>query len=139
MAFELLPCNYRSTACASNMNGLPVGDECLLILDDDGTAGVEEFTRAFLASPGVEPKLISEQWVRNHYKWIVWKFSHYERSFPHIFGGRCLTPHNVMVQLKYRYDREVDRSHRSALKKILERDEPSTRRIILCVCDIKKV
>ena len=44
--------------------------------------------RAFLSSPGVDPKLISEEWIANHYKWIVWKLASYERSYPQSFSGR---------------------------------------------------
>ena len=41
-----------------------------------------------------------------------------------------------MLQLKYRYDREIDNSQRSALKKILERDDAPSRHIVLCVSGI---
>lgn len=44
--------------------------------------------RAFLSSPGVDPKLINEQWIGNHYKWIVWKLASYEVSYPDLFFGR---------------------------------------------------
>eukprot|EP00112_Aurelia_sp_Birch-Aquarium-sp1_P002215 Seg1237.6 transcript_id=Seg1237.6/GoldUCD/mRNA.D3Y31 product="Breast cancer type 2 susceptibility protein" protein_id=Seg1237.6/GoldUCD/D3Y31 len=56
-----------------------------------------------------------------------------ERSFPEQFAGRCLTPNEVMFHLKYRYDREIDKAERSAIKKILERDDVSTSRLVLCV------
>ena len=39
--------------------------------------------------------------------------------------------------MKYRYEREINRGHRSALKKILEKDEVSTKFLILCVATIK--
>lgn len=52
---------------------------------------------------------------------------------------RALTPDRVMCQLKYRYDREIDRSERSALKRILEKDDPSWKRMILCVSSIVDV
>lgn len=47
-----------------------------------------------------------------------------------------MTPDKVLLQLKHRYDREVDQSQRSALKKILERDEAASRRMVLCVAGV---
>ncbi|KAJ7376333.1 Breast cancer 2, early onset [Desmophyllum pertusum] len=49
---------------------------------------------------------------------------------------RCLTPDWLLCQLKYRYDREIDNSHRSALKKIMERDDISSRTLVLCVSSV---
>ena len=152
---------------------------------------------AFLDMTGVEPTLVSQEWVFNHYRWVVWKLAAMEVAFPECFAGRsvvfvsaafyqspscysncplvcqpvvvvvvsvrphichhlstlsfptgsgslsvisfiisyfvqgiscdrpcscvtqlscvhrCLTPDQVMFHLKYRYDREVDHSHRS--------------------------
>lgn len=59
----------------------------------------------------MDPKLISEEWVYNHYRWIVWKQASMERSFPEMMGGRCLTPHQVLLQLKYRYALELHTVH----------------------------
>lgn len=58
--------------------------------------------RALCDTPGVDPKLLAEEWVYNHYRWIVWKLASMERSFPQTMGGRCLTPERVLLQLKYR-------------------------------------
>lgn len=60
---------------------------------------------ALCDTPGVDPKLISEEWVYNHYRWIVWKQAAMERSFPETMGSLCLTPEQVLLQLKYRYKR----------------------------------
>ncbi|MEQ2255162.1 hypothetical protein ILYODFUR_010954 [Ilyodon furcidens] len=83
-----------------------------------------------------DPKLISQQWVYNHYKWIVWKQASMEKSFPETIGSLCLTPDQVLLQLKYRYDVEVDHSHRPALRKIMERDDTPAKTLVLCVCEI---
>nr|CAD7409455.1 unnamed protein product [Timema cristinae] len=157
---------YSSAMCQENVAGVPVGDGSRLILDSQGLAGVVEVTRAFLASPGVDPSLSSNTWVHNHYRWIVWKLAATERSFPLIFAHRkvptggflhegsykrfleqpnslsctgCLSPNNVMLQLKYRYDREIDRSQRPALRKILEKDDTAAKRLVLCVARVVKV
>lgn len=52
---------------------------------------------------------------------------------------RLLTAKNITHQLLYRYYKEIEKCQRSALKKILEKDESPTKRIILCVSKIVKV
>ncbi|XP_028429066.1 breast cancer type 2 susceptibility protein isoform X2 [Perca flavescens] len=116
--------------------GVQLADGGLLIPSNDGTAGKEEFHRALCDTPGVDPKLISEGWVYNHYRWIVWKQASMERSFPETMGSLCLTPEQVLLQLKYRYDVEVDHSRRPALRKIMEKDDTSAKTLVLCVCGV---
>ena len=43
---------------------------------------------AFLTTPGVDRQLISEEWISNHYRWIVWKLAAMEVAFPRQFAGR---------------------------------------------------
>ena len=50
-----------------------------------------------------------------------------------------LTPERVMKELKYRYDREIDRAQRPALRKIFEKDDVPSKRIVLCISSIKEV
>ncbi|XP_018620247.2 breast cancer type 2 susceptibility protein isoform X1 [Scleropages formosus] len=116
--------------------GVQLGDGGWLIPTNDGTVGKEEFYRTLCDTPGVDPKLISESWVYNHYRWVVWKQASMEKSFPEQLGSRCLTPEQVLLQLKYRYDVEVDQSRRSALRKIMERDDTPAKTLVLCVCGI---
>ncbi|ELT89335.1 hypothetical protein CAPTEDRAFT_50667, partial [Capitella teleta] len=56
---------------------------------------------ALFDMPGVQPSLVSRDWVYNHYKWIVWKLASYEVSYPQSHAKQCLTPENVLAQLKY--------------------------------------
>jgi hypothetical protein len=56
-----------------------------------------------------------------------------------IFSFRALTPSRVMAQLKYRYDREIDRSQRSAIRRIMEKDDVASKRMILCVSSVIEV
>ena len=127
---------------AAVLSGSPVcvGDGVMLRLKD-GCAGVREFWQAFSQSPGVDSKLISFEWFVNHYKWVVWKLASLEVSFPRQFAGQCLTPDWLMVQLKYRYDREIDRAERSAFHKIFEQDDIPSRTMVLCVSavDLEKL
>ncbi|KAM7412802.1 hypothetical protein PAMA_020266 [Pampus argenteus] len=116
--------------------GVRLADGGWLIPSKNGTAGKEEFYRALCDTPGVDPKLISEEWVYNHYRWIVWKQASMERCFPGTLGSLCLTPEQVLLQLKYRYDVEVDHSRRPALRKIMEKDDTATKTLVLCVCGV---
>ncbi|XP_019647132.1 PREDICTED: uncharacterized protein LOC109487565 [Branchiostoma belcheri] len=116
--------------------GITLTDGGVLVPLEDGTAGKDEFVSALLDTPGVDPGLVTPEWIHNHYRWIVWKLAAMEAAFPVQFGGRCLTPDQVLMQLKYRYDREVDLSQRSALKKILERDDTPSKTLVLCVARI---
>ncbi|XP_072217696.1 breast cancer type 2 susceptibility protein [Excalfactoria chinensis] len=117
-------------------NGIQLADGGWLIPTDEGKAGKKEFYRALCDTPGVDPKLITEAWVYNHYRWIVWKLAAMEVSFPHKFANRCLTPEMVLLQLKYRYDLEIDKSKRSAIKKITERDDAAGKTLVLCISKI---
>ncbi|XP_060591856.1 uncharacterized protein LOC132746650 [Ruditapes philippinarum] len=109
-----------------------IGDGAYIVPDDAGYLGKHEFYRGFLTIEGVDAKLISESWVFNHYRWIIWKLAAYEKH--HL----SLTPDMVMLQLKYRYDREVDQSQRSSLKKIYEKDDTPSKRLVLCVAAVRR-
>ncbi|MEJ1281842.1 breast cancer 2 early onset [Cricetulus griseus] len=124
----------KEDLCAGK--GIQLADGGWLIPSNEGKAGKEEFYRALCDTPGVDPKLISSLWVSNHYRWIVWKLAAMEFAFPKEFANRCLTPERVLLQLKYRYDVEIDNSSRSALKKILERDDTAAKTLVLCVSDV---
>lgn len=56
--------------------------------------------RAFISSPGVDSDLINEQWVANHYRWIVWKLASYEVTYPRLFFGRYFN-FNGLTDLHY--------------------------------------
>ncbi|KAJ3092347.1 Breast cancer 2, early onset [Quaeritorhiza haematococci] len=88
-----------------------------------------------LIASGAKPELATEEWVENHYKWIVWKVAGMARSFPRLFAEYC-NPQQVCDQLKYRYEREINRVQRSSLKLIIERDDAPSRFLVLCVSRI---
>ncbi|KAM0731286.1 Breast cancer type 2 susceptibility protein-like protein [Formica fusca] len=128
---------YGNEVARTNVRGIEMEDEVRLILDENGYAGIWEFLRAFLASPGVNPNLVPARWVENHYRWIVWKLASMDRmKFSSTELPRALTPSRVMAQLKYRYDREIDQFQRSAIRRILEKDDVASKRMILCVSSI---
>ncbi|NWQ70486.1 BRCA2 protein, partial [Neopipo cinnamomea] len=135
-SFQFLVKDFFSKEYLLAGNGMQLADGGWLIPTDEGKAGKKEFYRALCDTPGVDPKLISEAWVYNHYRWIVWKLAAMEVSFPREFANRCLTPEMVLLQLKYRYDLEVDKSKRSAIKKITERDDAAGKTLVLCISKI---
>lgn len=132
--FNLL--NFHKQEALTEAGGVQLADGGWLIPRNDGTAGKEEFYKALCDTPGVDPKLLGEEWVYNHYRWVVWKLVSMERSFPATMGSRCLTPEQVLLQLKYRYDIEVDQSRRPALRKIMEKDDTAAKTLVLCVCGV---
>ncbi|XP_043504500.1 breast cancer type 2 susceptibility protein-like isoform X1 [Polistes fuscatus] len=128
---------YGEEIIYNNSSGLEMEDGGYLIPDKDNCIGIFEIKRSFLASPGVDPSLIPRDWIENHYKWIIWKLASMDRiKFNFIIIPRSLTPSNIMLQLKYRYDREIDRSQRSCLRRILEKDDCASKRMVLCVSSI---
>uniref|UniRef100_A0A7M4FUI4 BRCA2 DNA repair associated n=1 Tax=Crocodylus porosus TaxID=8502 RepID=A0A7M4FUI4_CROPO len=135
-SFEFLIQDFFSEEYFLAGHGVQLADGGWLIPTDEGRAGKNEFYRALCDTPGVDPKLITDAWVYNHYRWIVWKLAAMEVSFPQEFASRCLTPERVLLQLKYRYDLEVDKSKRSAIKKIMERDDTAARTLVLCISKI---
>ncbi|XP_035180584.1 breast cancer type 2 susceptibility protein isoform X2 [Oxyura jamaicensis] len=135
-SFQFLIKDFFSKEYLLEGNGIQLADGGWLIPTDEGKAGKKEFYRALCDTPGVDPKLITEAWAYNHYRWIVWKLAAMEVAFPHEFATRCLTPEMVLLQLKYRYDLEIDKSKRSAIKKITERDDAAGKTLVLCVSKI---
>ncbi|KAK2443086.1 hypothetical protein P8452_21474 [Trifolium repens] len=102
---------------------------------DDSGMGAEAFVH-LLAQHRASRHFASKEWVLNHYKWIVWKLACYERCYPARCAGKFLTVSNVLEELKYRYEREVNHGHRSTIKKILEGDGLPSSMMILCISSI---
>uniref|UniRef100_T1IU58 Tower domain-containing protein n=1 Tax=Strigamia maritima TaxID=126957 RepID=T1IU58_STRMM len=129
--------NYVFRALESQAIQFEIDSDSTVILNNDGFAGREEIYDCFLLVPGVDPGLISQKWLFNHYRWIVWKLAAMEVAFAAEFAGRCLTLEQVLLQLKYRYDVEIDSSKRSALRKIIEHDDIPAKMLVLCISDIQ--
>ncbi|XP_075122091.1 breast cancer type 2 susceptibility protein [Leptodactylus fuscus] len=134
--FEFHCLDYYTRDCFLSEGGVQIGDGGWLVPTDKLTAGREEIYRSLCDTPGVDPKLISPEWMYNHYRWIVWKLAAMEVMFPKIFANRCLTPDRVLLQLKYRYDVEIDKCQRSAVRKIMERDDTAAKTLVLCISKI---
>ncbi len=96
--------------------------------------------RAHLLSTGAVPEIVSDAWVRNHYKWVVWKLAmvelyaetqvraqrdleRREHDDDRRLGSR-LHYDAVKEELSARYNREYVEGKRSFLKGVLQRDCP---------------
>ncbi|KAH0987852.1 hypothetical protein GBA52_015029 [Prunus armeniaca] len=112
--------------------------EKYMFLDESGLncIGAEAFVH-MLARSGALMQYTSREWVTNHYKWVVWKLACYERCHLAKSFGNFLTVSNVLEELKYRYEREVNHGHRSAIKRILEGDASPSSMVVLCISAIR--
>jgi breast cancer 2 susceptibility protein len=90
----------------------------------------------WLCCQGCDKTLVTEKWIKNHYRWIVWKLAAMERRFPEQLGGHYLTFSHVLSQIKGRYEKELCRANRPAVRKILNRDVSPCVPIILCISQI---
>ncbi|KAL6848133.1 hypothetical protein ACP4OV_022261 [Aristida adscensionis] len=149
--FARYPFQYQRKTCKEYFGGPPcfknltehVRDDVKLMnaqraekykFQHTGT-GAEEF-RKMLLTCGASLSYATKEWVSNHYKWIVWKLASLERCYPTRAAGKFLTVANVFDELKYRYDREVNHGHRSAVKKILEGNASPSLMMVLCISAI---
>eukprot|EP01129_Flabellula_baltica_P014248 TRINITY_DN6781_c0_g2_i1.p1 TRINITY_DN6781_c0_g2~~TRINITY_DN6781_c0_g2_i1.p1 ORF type:complete len:602 (-),score=94.02 TRINITY_DN6781_c0_g2_i1:917-2722(-) len=104
--------------------------------DGERNVGPEDFYNLLRKEVG-NSATIKLNWVKNHYRFIVWKLASMERVFPQDYGGNLLTPDRVLSQLKYRCEIEIFQSKRPAIRKILEQDESSARLIVVVVTAIR--
>ncbi|UZJ52640.1 hypothetical protein CBS101457_001960 [Exobasidium rhododendri] len=99
-----------------------------------GYFGVSSAHGMLLAESTTSGGDIPRSWVENHWIFILWKLAAYTR---HVLDYRFWHWDEVCRQLKYRFEREVNRTHCSAIKRILRQDRPSTSSMVLCVFEIE--
>jgi len=92
--------------------------------------------RNVLTEEKLDPKYLSDEWLKNHLPLIIWKLASLERTFPNKLGVPFLTPLRVVSQLKRRYVKEIERGERSILRKIMEKDDVPSRHLVLCVTQL---
>jgi breast cancer 2 susceptibility protein len=129
---------YSPEFCSFNIEGVALADGATLIFNEHCQAGLGELKAAFLCQPGVSPELVPNRWLENAYKWIVVKLAALE-LWSTSRGGtltHCLNPETVLLQLKYRYDREIDLVQRPAIRKILEKDDSPAKPMVLFVAQV---
>ncbi|KAI8324057.1 nucleic acid-binding protein, partial [Martensiomyces pterosporus] len=104
-------------------------------LGADGQGWGSSAARQALLACGCSPEVVTEQWVRNHFRWSVWSCASYARRFPAQWR-EFWSIENITSRLLYRYEREFVRGERSALKKILEADASPQQLMVLCVAAV---
>ena len=57
-----------------------------------------QFFRQELIKQGLPPKIVTENWVSNHFRWIVWKAKAMEDRFPQTCKGRWLVEDRILSQ-----------------------------------------
>ncbi|KAK0549094.1 hypothetical protein OC846_004205 [Tilletia horrida] len=84
------------------------------------------------AMAAISEECLSLRWVQNHWGLVLWKLAAYVRHKPErVF--ELWSWSEVMRQLRYRYEREVNHAARSALKRIQEHDASSSGPMVLVV------
>ncbi|KAH3732558.1 BRCA2 repeat family protein [Pelomyxa schiedti] len=125
---------FRFTASnKGSFSGLPPS------ISNSASVGAQEFRQAMIEA-GADAKAVTEAWVHNHFRLIVWKLSSMERRFPQKCGGICLTPGRVLEQLQYRYKGEecLHRPYHSAIRLITQGEARSSNYMILCISCLDK-
>ena len=95
-----------------------------------------ETARGQLVMMGADEKLLTQEWVQNAWRWIVWKLACYDRAFGDVLAGQALSEANVKEQLCYRYERELAGSGRPAIRKVCEHDLSPATPMTLCVARV---
>ncbi|KAK0563990.1 hypothetical protein OC861_004526 [Tilletia horrida] len=84
------------------------------------------------AMAAISEECLSLRWVQNHWGLVLWKLAAYVRHKPErVF--ELWSWSEVMRQLRYRYEREVNHAARSALKRIQEHDASPSAPMVLVV------
>ncbi|KAI0072234.1 hypothetical protein K474DRAFT_1651388 [Panus rudis PR-1116 ss-1] len=84
-------------------------------------------------------RLATQEWVTNHWCLILWKLAGMVALEPERESDpqtkRWCWP-EVIRQLKYRYNRELNGGHRPALRLITTQDAPASSPMVLCISNI---
>ncbi|KAK0538936.1 hypothetical protein OC842_001133 [Tilletia horrida] len=84
------------------------------------------------SSAAYSEECLSLRWVQNHWGLVLWKLAAMVRHKPEDVY-RLWTWREMCRQLRYRYEREINRAERSAIKRIQEHDASPASSLVLCV------
>ncbi|CAE6399509.1 unnamed protein product [Rhizoctonia solani] len=80
--------------------------------------------------------LVDKEWVKNHWGQVIWKLSGLARSGASEAKEKW-SWEEALRQMLYRYEREINRAERPAIRRIQERDASPAQPIVLCVSDVQ--
>ena len=117
-------------------NGLPLFIVGQREVPKGSSIGKVADIKKWLIEQGCDESLFTEKWIQNHFRFIVWKLAAMERSFSEKLAGQYLIYDHVLRQMKNRYEKELCRTLRPAVRMILNRDVSACMPLILCVSQI---
>ncbi|KAG9091090.1 hypothetical protein FS749_016802 [Ceratobasidium sp. UAMH 11750] len=80
--------------------------------------------------------LATKEWAKNHWGQIVWKLAGMARTSAEE-AKRKWSWEEASEQMLYRYEREINRAERPAIRLVQERDASPAQAMVLCVSDIQ--
>ncbi|KAL1406291.1 hypothetical protein Q8F55_007987 [Vanrija albida] len=80
-------------------------------------------------------ELVTQKWVNNHWRLILWKLAGQVMAKPALYDEKW-NWYEVLCQLKYRYEREYGAAQRSIVRRIQEHDSSPSLPMVLCVSGI---
>ncbi|CAO1635642.1 unnamed protein product [Sympodiomycopsis kandeliae] len=140
-AFGIKPADERTLASRTQVESCSEAFQILerpilgsdFVFDSNGVTKSPDEALLELQSAG--GSLADIRWVRNHWTLIVWKLAAYAAALPDQWR-KWFCFDEVLRQLRYRYEREVNLAQRPAIKRIQEHDSSPGVPMILCVFDI---
>ncbi len=128
------PCCYNSDSLSYDQVFPPILSSCTA---HDGQLSTVDTLYNRLLDLGADRKLLTRAWVRNHARWVIWKFACLERSWPKLFSGRLLNLDKTSQQLRKRYFLELERIKKPKgwplVRSIMHGDASFSMPMTLCV------
>jgi BRCA2, oligonucleotide/oligosaccharide-binding, domain 1/BRCA2, helical len=118
------------------LSGRPCGFITKTEVVPNNSVGSVSDIRKALNARGCDCSKISDKWILNHSRWIIWKLASIERRFSSSLAGSYLTFIRLLDQLEHRFEKEIRNGKRSGIRKVLNRDVASTTMMVLCVARV---
>ena len=121
---NLLPFQVRPAfvdTCVATLNA-DTAKSLRLPSVERGLVGWREM-RELMIKAGASDASLTNEWVANAYKWIVWTQACMARAFPEKYAFGVLSESAVLQRMLYKYEREINRAERPHVRRILEKDE----------------